>query len=360
VGAEVFTPVSGHVYAGIAGEAERLGWTGMLVRGRVSTVRPRREGGFFSLVDDDGHCCSVIRSRYVHLGPGYAGLRMTEELARYRAQHGDGFSCVNAYEPHDHVYRVLARTGGTVVVRGAGITASRIIERLIEVRERSGRDVHIVHVVRRPVAHQPFNFPKAALGGQFATQIAALHDDEARGDVISCLAGTTTATRKGWQAQLRRGQAEGFYRVLTGTITDLAPTAGGGVRLRVRDGQSPDLHSDLSAAFLVDCTGLAPDVAGHPLVNDLLRAGLARTNAHGRVAVDENFEIREARNGAARMFATGASTFGSRLGPVDSFWGLQAGALRVCDELARLGLCERIGVRRSVSGWWRWLRGRAP
>src|SRR5882757_102713 len=74
--AEVFTPVSGHVYHGITAEAERLGWASMLVRGRVSMVRPRREGGFFSLVDDDGHCCSVIRSRYVHLGLGYAGLRL--------------------------------------------------------------------------------------------------------------------------------------------------------------------------------------------------------------------------------------------------------------------------------------------
>jgi hypothetical protein len=355
VGAEVFTPVSGHVYAGIAAEAERLGWTAMLLRGRVSTVRPRREGGFFSLVDDDGHCCSVIRSRYVHLGLGYAGLRLTEELARYRAQHGDGFSCVQAYEPHDHVYRVLARTGGTVVVRGAGITASRIIERLLELR-----GIHIVHVLRRPVAHQPFNFPKAALGGQLAAQIADLTDDSERGALISALAGTTTAHRKGWATQLRRGRAEGSYRILIGSITDLSPAPGGGVRLRVRDGQTPDLHGDLAADFLIDCTGLTPDVTGHPLVDDLLRAGLARTNAHGRVAVDENFEIREARNGDGRMFATGALTFGSRVGPVDSFWGLQAGALRVCDELARVGACDRIGVRRSVGGWWRWLRGRAP
>jgi hypothetical protein len=369
LGVEVFTPVSGHVYQGIAAEAERLAWTDMLLRGRVTMIRPRCEGGFFSLVDD-GHRRSVVRSRYVHLGPGYAGLRLTEELARYRAHHGDGFSCVHAYEPHDHVYRVLARTGGTVVVRGTGITASRVIERLIDVRDRSGREVHVLHVARRPARrpgadaaavwdHQPFNFPKAALGGQLAAQIASTHDDEARGDLITALAGTTTPSRRSWRAQLRRGHADGFYRVLIGNITDLSPAPGGGVRLRVRDGQTPDLHGDLHAAFLIDCTGLMPDVAAHPLVDDLFRAGLARTNAHGRMAVDENFEIREARNGAARLFATGAMTFGSRVGPVDSFWGLQAGALRVCDELARLGFCDRIGMRRSVGGWWRWLRGRA-
>jgi len=369
--AEVFTPVSGHVYHGITAEAERLGWASMLVRGRVSMVRPRREGGFFSLVDDDGHCCSVIRSRYVHLGLGYAGLRLTEELARYRAQHGDSFSCVNAYEPHDHVYRVLARTGGTVVVRGAGITASRIIERLLELRDRSGRDLHVVHLVRRsarrpgadPTAvwdHQPFNFPKAALGGQLAARVAGLADDTDRGALITSLAGTTTARRRGWQAQLRRSRADGSYRVLVATINEVLPGAGGGIRLRVSDGQTPDLHGELHAAFLIDCTGLLPEVTAHPLVDDLVRSGLARTNAHGRLAVDENFEVREARNGDARLFATGAMTYGSRVGPVDSFWGLQAGAIRVCDQLARLGFCDRIGVRRSVGGWWRWWRGRAP
>jgi hypothetical protein len=267
---------------------------------------------------------------------------------------------VNAYEPHDHVYRVLARTGGTVVVRGAGITASRIIERLIEVRDRGGRDVHIVHVMRQDARHQPFNFPKAALGGQLATQIADVHDDLRRGDLITSLAAPTTARRRGWQAQLHRGRADGFYRVLLGTVTDLVPAPGGGVTVRVADAQTPELHGEVPAAFLIDCTGLLPDVAAHPVVDDLLRARLARTNVHGRVAVDENFEVREARNGAARMFATGAMTFGSRLGPVDSFWGLQAGALRVSDELARLGFGDRIGMRRSVSGWWRWLRGRAP
>jgi hypothetical protein len=370
VAAEVFTPVSGHVYAGITVEADRLGWGTMLMPGRVTVIRPRREGGFFTLVDDDGHCCSVIRSRYVHLGLGYAGLRLTEELTRYRAQHGDGFSCVNAYEPHDHVYRTLARTGGTVVVQGAGITASRVLDRLVEVRDRSGRDIHVVHLVRRPGRrgadptkvwdHQPFNFPKAALGGQLATRVAGLADEQDRGALITALAPTTTARRRHWQEQLRRGRADGFYRVLIGTVTEIAPAADGGIVVRVADAQTPELQCALPAAFLIDCTGLTPRIADHPLVDDLLRARLGRANSHGRLAVDENFEVREARNGPARMYATGAITFGSRVGPVDSFWGLQAGALRVCDELARLGFCDRIGMRRSVTGWWRWLRGRAP
>ncbi len=279
---EVFTPVSGHVYAGITAEADRLGWGTMLMPGRVSVIRPRREGGFFSLVDDDGQCCSVIRSRYVHLGLGYAGLRLTEELARYRAQHGDGFSCVNAYEPHDHVYRTLARTGGTVVVRGAGITASRVLDRLVEVRDRAGRDIHVVHVVRRSARrgvnptqvwdHQPFNFPKAALGGQLAARVAGLADERDRGALITALAPTTTARRRHWREQLRRGRADGFYRVLIGTVTEISPAPNGGILVKVADAQTPELRSELGAGFLIDCTGLTPRIGDHPLIDDLLRA----------------------------------------------------------------------------------------
>jgi hypothetical protein len=371
IAAEVFTPLSGHVYHGITAEAQRLGWASMLKPGRVSMVRPRRDGGFFSLVEDDGHCCSVIRSRYVHLGLGYAGLRLTDELTRYRGRHGDGFSWVHAYEPHDHVYRVLAVTGGTVLVRGTGITASRIVDCLFQLRDRSGRDIHVVHVLRRPARrpggdpsgvwdHQPFNFPKAAFGGQIDARIACAIDEQDRAELINSLARTTTARRGDWERQLRRGLSQGFYRVLIGTVSSASPAADGGILVRVAEAQTPSLSVEVPVTFLIDCTGLTPAVADHPLLEDLLGAGLARTNGSGRLSVDENFEVREARNGAARMYATGAMTFGSRLGPVDSFWGLQAGALRICDEIARLGFCSRIGMRRSVQGWWRWMRGRPP
>ncbi len=80
----------------------------------------------------------------------------------------------------------------------------------------------------------------------------------------------------------------------------------------------------------------------------------------GRLEVDDHFEVRQARNGPARLYATGAMTLGSRIGPVDSFWGLTQAALYVCDDLAGQDLCARMGILRSVAGWSRWMTGRQP
>jgi hypothetical protein len=298
-------------------------------------------------------------------------LRLTEELQRYRSQHGDGFSCVSAYEPHDHIYRILAHTGGIVVVRGVGITASRVIERLLEVSDRDGPQVKVVHVARGRTSrggreapqiweHQPYNFPKAALGGQIASRLANLDDDAVRSAAIRNLAGTTTPRRRAWITQLDRARAAGTFRTIVGVISQLQPAADGGVRVTVADRDDPRLTTMFDAKFLIDCTGLAAPVAADPLLSSLVRSGLATTNGLDRLHVDSHFEIPQAREPQGAIFATGALTMGSRIGPVDSFWGLQAAAIRVCDRLADLGFCDHIGIRRSVGGWWRWMRGRPP
>ncbi len=162
----------------------------------------------------------MIRSRYVHLGLGYPALRLVADLARYRALQGDSFSAVSAYEPHEHVYRLLAQSGGTVLVRGAGITASRVIQRLIDERDASGRDIRIVHLVRQAGAeasrrprrrdsaaafdYQTFNFPKGAAGGQLSQRIQDLDDSE-RPATLAALGGTTSPRRRAVAAPVPQG-----------------------------------------------------------------------------------------------------------------------------------------------------------
>jgi hypothetical protein len=375
VAAEYFTPLSSHVYTGAAREAARIGWAEMAITGHAQVVRPRREGGFFTLVISDNACCSVIRSRYVHLGLGYPALRLVADLARYRALQGDSFSAVSAYEEHEHVYRLLAEAGGTVLVRGAGITAARVIERLLDVRDASGVDIRILHLVRRtPGASSPrprgrhaaeafdyqtFNFPKAAAGGQLARRIADL-DEADRPAVLADLGGSTSPRRRGWQRQIRRASAAGAYRLLVGTVTEIDGLPELGLRISITDARQPAIGLTAEADAMIDCTGLHGEAADHPLLADLFRHDLAQRNAIGRLAVDENFEVREARNGPGRVHATGAMALGSRIAPVDSFWGLTQAALCVCDDLAAQGFCARIGVRRSMSGWWKWITGRRP
>lgn len=384
LGAEYFTPRAAAVYGGTETEAARIGWPRMTIGGQAEVVRPRDGGGYLCLVRTPHGDHLVVRAQFVHLGLGHPALRPAADMARFRDTYGDTFTAVNAYEPHEHVYRRLAHAGGTVVVRGAGITASRVLERLLTLRASTGADIRVVHLVRRPGTggrplrghrrrryqrapsqlsawdYQAFNVPKGALGGQLAAQLAALEEPGARARMSARLAGTTTAPRRAWQEQLRRAEVGGYYRLHVGTVTSLSPTPGLGVRIQIADRPELAASTWIDAAALVDCTGLHRDITAHPLVADLLARDLALLNAAGRLQVDENFEVRQARNGNGRLYATGAVAFGNTVAPVDSFWGLQRGAVAVCDELARHGLGYRLTTARSVRGWYRWTRGRRP
>ena len=97
-------------------------------------------GGYFTvLTPPDGAAPTkriVFRSRFVHLAVGYPGLKFLPDLQEFREKHGDYQHVVNAYEPHEHVYEFLKTRPGTVVVRGGGIVASRVLQRLFDDRER--------------------------------------------------------------------------------------------------------------------------------------------------------------------------------------------------------------------------------
>ncbi|HEY9614206.1 MAG TPA: hypothetical protein V6C93_33005, partial [Allocoleopsis sp.] len=65
---------------------------------------------------------------------GYPAIKFLPDLQAYREKTQDFKSVVNAYEPHDHVYQYLEQYGGTVMIRGRGIVASRIVQRVYEAR----------------------------------------------------------------------------------------------------------------------------------------------------------------------------------------------------------------------------------
>lgn len=137
----------------------------------------------------------VIICNYLHIAIGYPAIRLLPGLRRYRNQHYDRHRAVNAYEQHEALYQQLAQQGGVVLVRGRGIVASRIIQRLYEVRLQCGQDARIHHLLRsalpagnsydgarREVAnhweYQPFNWPKAAWGGDLRNRLASASAEE--------------------------------------------------------------------------------------------------------------------------------------------------------------------------------------
>jgi hypothetical protein len=370
---DYFTPRSGQVFRGLQREARRIGWSDMLEPGLVRLVRKRAGGGYFTLftpTDNQYRSKRVAyRSKFVHVAVGYPGLRYLPDLQEYRQRYQDAIKVVNAYEPHEHVYDELRRRPGTVVVRGGGIVASRVLQRLIDDRDDHGASTQIVHLLRTFVetshgpsrfmrrrggdgwAYQGFNWPKSSWGGQLKVRLERTQG-QARKQLYDVMGGTTTPRRKLWQAQLRRGRSEGWYRTVVGEVADVMPGSDDTVVTRV-DTSGGIL--EVPANFIIDATGLESEFGEHRLLTDLFVHTGATRNVLGRLEVEPTFEVRGTRNGESRLYASGAATLGGPYSGVDSFLGLQYAALSVCDDLATTGFCARIGLARSIGHWWRWI-----
>jgi len=373
--ADFYTPRAGMVFENLEREAKRIRWWDMLVKGQVRMVRRRHGGGYFTiLTPPDGAAQTkrvAYRSQYVHVGVGYPGLKFLPELQEFRTKHQDFHHVVNAYEDHEHVYTFLKSRPGTALVRGGGIVASRVLQRLMDDREKYGLQTQIVHLfrtyvrgphgknawLRRPggngFAYQGFNYPKSVWGGQLKAKIRKLEGAE-RAEAYKEMGGTNTPWRRRWQAQMDAGRAQNWYHTLEGTAeaVNIGPDGRTISRVKLGNGQV----TDISADFIIDCTGLEADIREHRLLADLMDHTNVGRNPVGRLDVERTFELKNTANGEGRMYASGSPTLGGYFPGVDTFLGLQVAAQEIADDLARRGFCKRIGPGRSVSQWLKWAR----
>ena len=377
---EYFTPQAGQVYESVNREAARIDWNSMRHKGVVRTVRKRAGGDYFVLFTPEpgSHPTKriAIQARYVHIAVGYPGVRFLPDLQAYRETYDDYRRVVNAYEPHNHVYEEMMRRPTTVLVRGSGIVASRVLQRIIDDREQHGAQTQIIHLFRnypqgwqgesrtfrrpsrRGWTYQAFNFPKASWGGQLRYQLEGLEGDE-RSQFLDSVGGTNTAPRRDWQDQLERGLNEGFYTQALGTVDAVQPSAdGSSVATTIRT--PTDGVGVLEADFILDATGLEGEIDEHRVLRDLLHHGGASRNVKGRLDVERDFELRGTAHGDGRMYASGSITLGGYYAGVDSFLGLQHAALQIQDALATQGFSQRLGPVRSTSQWLKWARNVAP
>lgn len=389
--ADYYTPKAGNVFEQLERESKRIGYDEMLVKGLVRIVRRRYGGGYFTiLTPPEGASATkrvAFRSQYVHIAVGYPGLKFLPELQTYRTENNDYRHIVNAYEAHEHVYERLVQTPSTVLVRGGGIVASRILQRLMDDREKHGAQTNIVHLFRTYIngtndgygnegdprpgggrtrvtmrrrggngwAYQGFNYPKSVWGGQLKAQVRKL-DGEQRAELYKRMGGTNTPWRKSWQRQMNQGRAEGWYQCVVGTVDRMEPS-GERILNQVRTAQGV---VPVEVDFVIDCTGLEADIAEHRLLKDLLEHGGASRNPVGRLNVDRNFELIGTQSGGGAVYASGATTLGGYFPGVDTFLGLQVAAQEIYGDLQKRGFCKRIGPVRSTRQWWKWLAGSAP
>lgn len=372
--ADYWTPLAGTVFATMEKEAARIRYREMLVTGQVRMVRRRADGGYFTILTPPPGASATrriaYRSQFVHLAIGYPGLKFLPDLQEYRTKYNDLARTVNAYEPHEHVYESLLRKPGKVLVRGGGVVASRVLQRLMEDRINKGAQTEILHLFRTyysgrhnkwglakrrgayGFAFQGFNAPKSAWGGQHIDQMLKL-EGAARKDLYELTGGAHTPYRKLWLDQMKLARQAGWYTTYQGEVTDVRPGTDGVITTIKQKNAS---MATLEASVIIDCTGLEADIREHRMLADLLDHSGAGRNPLGRLDVDPSFEIRGTRSGPGRMYGSGAATYGGYFQGVDTFLGLQLSAQRITDDLAAQGFLKRIGIARSVGSWWKWFR----
>src|SRR5260370_41615384 len=118
------------------------------------------------------------------------------------------------------------------------------------------------------------------------------------------MGGTNPPCRRGWQAQMREGRTDGWYRAIAGTVAEMR-LENEMIASRVMTSEGP---VEVAAEFVIDCTGLEADIAEHRLLADLLEHSGAGRNPLGRLDVERNFELRGAATGSGVIYAPGATT----------------------------------------------------
>jgi pSer/pThr/pTyr-binding forkhead associated (FHA) protein len=373
--AETYTPRAGNVFDSIDREAKRIGWEQIYRYGRVRGIRKTDDGRYCLAYSRGQGNYAFLVADYLHLATGYPAIEFLPDLQAYRQKYQDMKSVVNAYEAHDHVYEQLEKQGGKVLIRGRGIVASRIVQRLYEARQRN-KNIIILHLMRsrklqgnkfqkaqRKVINnyelQPFNWPKACWGGQLREMLETASLDE-RKSLLSDWGGTTTADRHDWQRILGEGLREGWYRVEFGEVRKVERDPQNRTITHIQ--QKDFGQMTLDADFIIDATGLNAKVETSPLLSDLVAHYNLSLNHLGRLSVANNFELVEMRNGKGQMYAAGAITHGGSYAPVDSFLGLQYSALQAVDSLAsvRAPGINRLNALSSVQQWWKWVLNQSP
>jgi pSer/pThr/pTyr-binding forkhead associated (FHA) protein len=396
--AETYTPKSQNVFDSIDREAQRINWEQIYRYGRVLGIRKTNDGRYAIAISRSRakkRERAFILARYVHLATGYPAIQFLPDLQAYREMTRDFKTVVNAYEDHQHIYQQLEKQGGTVILRGRGIVASRIIQRIYEARKYNSK-IQILHLMRSPKAigrqfrqsrrqvenhfeFQPFNWPKACWGGELQEKLETANS-ERRLQLLESWGGTTTASRQDWQDIINQGLNQGWYRVVFGVVEQVEKITGERTLTTIRE-QRLEAQIQLEADFIIDATGLDAHVQTNPLLNDLVTHYNLPLNALGRLQVTNDFELIEMRSVTValktqktatvspvtptpkgRMYAAGAITLGGPYAPVDSFLGLQYTALQSVTDLAAINApnVKKLRTLRSLTQWLKWVMNQSP
>jgi len=400
IGADTYTPLAEDVFRSMDVEMNRIQWSKIIRTGVIKSIRKTDDGRYAIAYTstEDGIQSSIKNSvknkfllaKYVHLCTGYPALKLVEDLQTYRDTYEDITTqhrqVVHGYEPHDYLYETIERskTDKTVVIRGFGIVASQILDRLCLARQISiakqketqkKTEIKIVHLGRsqkegneykqakRFVEHnwefQPYNWPKACWGGDMRSRLEAASPLERR-ELLEAWGGTTTASRSSWRKQIKEGLRDQWYEQRLGHILSLTRDDAGKLVINFQEG---DTLVKIEADYIIDCTGLISDTQANPLLHDLIAQYQLPLNPwpQYRLQVENDFEVYNMQNPKdnlpGRLYASGIITLGGPYAGVDTFLGLQYAAHRIAESLVKLRTPEiqELNPIRSLVQWWKWV-----
>jgi pSer/pThr/pTyr-binding forkhead associated (FHA) protein len=378
--ANTYTPKSGNVIAAIDREAARISWRKMIRTAHVQAIRKTTDGRYaivYTRQQPTDYACTI--ARYVHLATGYPALQFLPDLQAYRDRTQDFKTVVNAYEPHEHIYESLAADGGTILLRGTGIVAARILQKLYRLRRDCARvEIRVIQLLRsaktegnkyglaeRKVEHnyefQPFNWPKSTWGGQYKA-ILETATPEQRQHLLADWGGVTTMNRPDWRKIITGGISKGWYQIVYGEVRQVVsnPTHPGIITTVQTAGANGE--TQLESDFIIDATAVDAPIMASPLLQDLVRQYNLPINHLGRLTVTADFELAEMANQSGKVYASGAITLGNYYAPVDSFLGLQYAAFQIGQDLLSQQAIELkpLVLSRSLIQWWQWINNRSP
>ncbi|MBD2201104.1 FHA domain-containing protein [Calothrix sp. FACHB-1219] len=372
---ETYTPRAGNVFDSIDREARRIGWQQIYRYGRVRAIRKTEDGRYCVAYSRGPGNYAFLITRYLHLATGYPAIQFLPDLQAYREKYQDFKAVVNAYEEHNHVYQQLEQQGGIVLLRGRGIVASRIVQRIYEARKKN-RNITVLHLMRSPkpkgntfqkatrlvknhYEFQPFNWPKACWSGELRVMLEKATPDQ-RKSLLADWGGTTTADRYDWQQITDIGLSEGWYQITFGDVLGVEQGSKNRTITHIREKGLGEMK--LEADFIVDATGLDAKVQTNPLLDDFVKHYNLPLNHLGRLVVANNFELVEMRNNKGQMYAAGAITLGGPYAAVDSFLGLQYSAVVAVDGLAaaRAPGVKKLNFISSFNQWLKWVFNQSP
>ena len=187
---------------------------------------------------------------FVHVAVGYPGLKFLPDLRTTARTTATSASVVNAYEPHEQSTSGCTAAPGTVVVRGGGIVASRVLQRLIDDRDARGpadpdpaRLPHLRHRLARPApldaAHAAAtagptraSTTRSRCGAASSRPGCASSRARTGPTLYKVIGGTNTPKRKLWQAQMRAGaRRRAGTAPFQGEVATMAPGPQGTVQV---------------------------------------------------------------------------------------------------------------------------------